>query len=111
MTERSGDAALAEDLLSRMERNHADFTLTFFRLREAAAGVDGDGGVRALFTVPEEYDQWQALWRARLQEERRMEKERSLVMRAASPLFIPRNHLVEEALTAAAEREDFKPFE
>jgi uncharacterized protein YdiU (UPF0061 family) len=32
-------------------------------------------------------------------------------MRAANPAFIPRNHLVEAALTAAVERADFAPFE
>ena len=37
-TEREGDAALAEDLLERMAANRADFTLTFRRLCDAAAG-------------------------------------------------------------------------
>jgi serine/tyrosine/threonine adenylyltransferase len=32
-------------------------------------------------------------------------------MRAVNPRFIPRNHLVEATLVAAAEREDFRPFE
>jgi uncharacterized protein YdiU (UPF0061 family) len=32
-------------------------------------------------------------------------------MRAANPAFIPRNHLVEEAIAAAVTRDDFGPFE
>jgi uncharacterized protein YdiU (UPF0061 family) len=32
-------------------------------------------------------------------------------MKAVNPAFIPRNHLVEEALTAAVERGDLAPFE
>ena len=32
-------------------------------------------------------------------------------MRAANPAFIPRNHLVEEAISAAVSKEDFSPFE
>ena len=32
-------------------------------------------------------------------------------MRAVNPAFIPRNHLVEAALNAAIERDDFAPFE
>jgi uncharacterized protein YdiU (UPF0061 family) len=32
-------------------------------------------------------------------------------MRAANPAYIPRNHRVEAAITAATEREDFGPFE
>ena len=34
-----------------------------------------------------------------------------MAMRAVNPAFIPRNHLVEAALAAAAERADFQPFE
>ena len=32
-------------------------------------------------------------------------------MRANNPAFIPRNHLVEEAIVAAVKNEDFFPFE
>ena len=32
-------------------------------------------------------------------------------MRLANPAFIPRNHVVEAALDAAIERQDFQPFE
>jgi uncharacterized protein YdiU (UPF0061 family) len=32
-------------------------------------------------------------------------------MRAANPAFIPRNHLVEEAIAAAISKGDFSPFE
>jgi uncharacterized protein YdiU (UPF0061 family) len=32
-------------------------------------------------------------------------------MRQINPLFIPRNHLVEAALNAATERQDFQRFE
>jgi uncharacterized protein YdiU (UPF0061 family) len=32
-------------------------------------------------------------------------------MRAANPVFIPRNHLVEEVITAAVSNGDFSPFE
>ena len=37
--------------------------------------------------------------------------ERLAVMRAANPAFIPRNHLVEEAISAAVNNGDFAPFE
>ena len=32
-------------------------------------------------------------------------------MRAANPAVIPRNHLVEEAISAAVNKSDFAPFE
>ena len=111
MTERDGDAALVQDLLDRMAANRADFTLTFRRLCDAAERHQSDEGVRALFADPVAYDSWAAAWRKRLGEESATKEERAIEMRKANPAFIPRNHLVEAALNAAVERQDFQPFE
>jgi uncharacterized protein YdiU (UPF0061 family) len=111
LTERDGDAALAENLLELMAANRADFTLTFRRLCDAAAGPEGDQGVRVLFTDPEAYDSWATEWRRRLEEEPVSGQVRAAAMRKANPAFIPRNHMVEAALDAAVERQDFQPFE
>jgi uncharacterized protein YdiU (UPF0061 family) len=110
-TERDGDAALAEDLLDRMAANRADFTLTFRRLCGAAAGLEGDSGVRALFDNPDAFDAWAVGWRKRLEEEHASAQERAAAMQMANPAFIPRNHIVEAALDAAVSQQDFKPFE
>jgi serine/tyrosine/threonine adenylyltransferase len=110
-TERDEDLALAEDLLERMAANGADFTLTFRRLCDAAAGVEGDIGVRELFVVPRAYDEWAAQWRKRLADESISPDARVAAMRKANPAFIPRNHLVEEALNAAMWNQNFHPFE
>ncbi len=109
--EREGDLALVQDLLQRMAANHADFTLTFHRLCNAAAGIERDAEVRALFADPVAYDGWAARWRRRLDDETALPEERSKAMRQSNPAFIPRNHLVEAALNAAVTREDFQPFE
>ena len=111
VVEREGDAALAENLLQCMAANHADFTLTFRRLCDAAAGPKGDAGVRALFADPIAYDGWAAGWRRRLEEEVADGQARTAAMRRMNPAFIPRNHLVEAALDAANSRQDFQPFE
>jgi uncharacterized protein YdiU (UPF0061 family) len=110
-TEREDDAALAENLLECMATNRADFTLTFRRLCDAAAGPEGDRAVRALFAEPGSYDTWAAAWRRRLQQEFDSGQQRAAAMRRANPAFIPRNHLVESALDAAVQRNDFEPFE
>jgi len=110
-TERDEDLALAEDLLERMAANRADFTLTFRRLCDAAAGVEGDARVRELFAVPRAYDEWAAQWRQRLAEESVSPDARAAAMRKANPAVIPRNHIVEEALNAAMWKQDFQPFE
>jgi serine/tyrosine/threonine adenylyltransferase len=110
-TEREGDVALAESLLERMFANHTDFTLTFRRLCDAAVGPEGDAEVRALFDDAEAYNVWAAGWRRRLEEEPGSRQDRAAAMRMANPAFIPRNHLVEEALNAAIERQDYQLFE
>lgn len=111
VVEREGDANLVENLLQCMATNRADFTLTFRRLCDAAAGPEGDAGVRTLFADPAAYDGWAAGWHSRLEEEFADGQARSAAMRRMNPAFIPRNHLVEAALDAASLRQDFKPFE
>ena len=95
-----------------MARNGADFTLTFRGLCDAASGPDGDAAVRSLFTDPTAYDSWAESWRARLADDGEPTGERrATAMRAVNPAFIPRNHLVEEALSAAVNDGDLSAFE
>ncbi len=70
-----------------------------------------DAIARALFADPAAYDAWASAWRRRLAEEPTEPRARRAAMRAENPAFIPRNHLVEAALDAAVQREDFGPFE
>jgi uncharacterized protein YdiU (UPF0061 family) len=110
-TQQDGDAALAEDLLERMAANHADFTLTFRRLSEAALSQDNDSTLRVLFDNPEAYDAWAIAWRRRMQLEDVSPEARAAAMRRVNPAFIPRNHLVEAVINAATEQQNFQPFE
>ena len=105
------DTLLAKDLLDRMAANSADFTLTFRRLCDAAGCADKGEDVRRGFLDPGAFDEWAARWRERLSAEGGDPAERLTVMRNANPAFIPRNHLVEEAITAAQDQGDFQPFE
>ena len=100
-TEREGDDGLAQDLLKLMAADGADFTLTFRRLCDGAAAAATSFKDAAAFAA------WSDRWTARLDGER----DAGATMRAANPAFIPRNHLVEAAITAAAERSDYQPFE
>ncbi len=108
-SEREGDDALVTDLLARMAANQVDFTLFFRRLCDAAAGAQD--GVRALFMDPCAFDEWLVRWRARLEFEGRPVEEIAAAMRLVNPMYIPRNHLVQEVIEAAVERQDFGPFE
>jgi serine/tyrosine/threonine adenylyltransferase len=105
-----GDAALAEDFLDAMQRNQADFTLTFRGLCDAAETESGDVTVRALFANPRDYDEWAARWRTRLNRDPLNPSERALAMRQVNPAVIPRNHRIEQVIKAAVEAQDFGPF-
>jgi serine/tyrosine/threonine adenylyltransferase len=109
--EREGDAALAQDLLTRVAENYTDFTLFFRLLCEASAGAKGHAAVRAMFADGRAYDPWAARWVRRMTEDTMDPAARAAAMRAVNPAYIPRNHLVEEALDAAVTRQDFAPFE
>jgi uncharacterized protein YdiU (UPF0061 family) len=88
-----------------MAENTADFTLTFRALADAIQG--NAAPARAQFADTAAFDVWAEAWQARLAQE----AEPARLMRAANPAFIPRNHLVEAAIRAAEDRDDFRPFE
>lgn len=109
---REEDAALASDLLDRMADNNVDFTLFFRRLAGAVEPpATAAGGARNLFEDPLAFDDWAQSWRLRLTSEGTAAAECRTRMRAANPMFIPRNHLVEEVIVAAVEQGDLAPFE
>ena len=110
-TERAEDAALGRDLLETMAANRADFTLTFRRLSDAAAGSQDDASLRSLFADPLACDRWIARWRERLACEDMEPEARRTAMKAVNPAYIPRNHHVEVIIRAAVDRDDFGPLE
>ena len=104
------DPVLIKDFLDLMTANKADFTLTFRRLSDAAGDPSSDSEARALFADPTAFDAFAVRWRERLAQEGGDPAERAADMKATNPAFIPRNHLVEEALSAAADG-NLQPFE
>jgi serine/tyrosine/threonine adenylyltransferase len=107
-TEDEADLNLATGFLAAMEGKNVDYTLAFRYLADAVLGREEP--IRALFADPSAYDVWSGHWRARLAREAVAPLVRAQAMRRASPAFIPRNHRVEEALSAAVERGDYAPF-
>ncbi|MGD9783294.1 MAG: YdiU family protein [Hyphomicrobiaceae bacterium] len=110
-TRRSHDLALVGELLSLMAVGKADFTLTFRALAHAAADIEREVDVVEQFAPPADPRPWLDLWRRRLAEEGGDMREQSAAMLRANPLYIPRNHLVEEMIAVAVEQDDFAPFE
>jgi len=98
------DLALVQALLAWMEQTEADFTNTFRALSSPA-----------LLAQPayqtEAFQAWHARWSVRRQQEPTDAAEQLALMQAANPDVIPRNHLVEAALTAAEQEGDLTHLE
>lgn len=107
----AGDQALIEALFDTMAAGHADFTLVFFHLSQLGVTPSArDSTCRDLFDEPARFDAWAGQWRARLSEETTSDAARQAGMRAVNPVYIPRNHLVEAAIRAAEDHDDFSLF-
>jgi uncharacterized protein YdiU (UPF0061 family) len=114
VTSEEDDPALVRALLDLMQRAGADYTLTFRRLCDTAdAGATSSSGAEGILGAapPIELAHWISAWRSRLARDPQPPAERARAMRTANPAYIPRNHRVEAAITAATEREDFGPFD
>ncbi len=103
-----GDGELIEALLGMMESAEADFTSTFRGLAKVLRGASAD---EALQLNPEELAAWMPRWRARLDREGAPADAIATAMDGVNPIYIPRNHRTEEALEAAVQDGDMRPFD
>ena len=93
-------APLVDELLTLLRADRVDHT-SFFRGLGAAARGDA-GPARSLLLDLPAFDAWTERWRALDPDPEAMDR--------ANPVYVPRNHLVEEALAAAGEG-DLDPLE
>ncbi len=99
--EQQGDAQLIDELLALLHRQNVDFTSYF---RALSSSVRGDSKrVTALFPEPSGFDEWSVGHRARLSSRSCDPHAVAAAMDRVNPVYIPRNHQVEEALTAASD--------
>jgi uncharacterized protein YdiU (UPF0061 family) len=90
------DKHLIFELLTWMENNKADFTNTFCNLM-------GIQSIKDPIYQNQEYLNWTAKWKKRLEKNNTGKEKYLELMRSVNPIFIPRNHKVEEALKDASE--------
>ena len=104
----AGDEALARDWLALLQAQAVDHTLAWRYLADA---VDSEGlRLQALFEDTRPLLDWLTRWRSRGALEAPPPAQRASAMRRTSPLYIARNHRVEEALAAASADGDLEPF-
>lgn len=90
----TGDLELAQSLLRWMQNVGADFTNTFRDLSEHASPAGAQYNTA-------DFQEWFSQWQLRLSRENRSSEDARAAMRSVNPAIIPRNHRVEQALSAA----------
>jgi uncharacterized protein YdiU (UPF0061 family) len=91
------DRPLVDDLLTLLESQRVDWTRFFRALSGYLRGRPEPA--RSLFADPEVFEAWAQRWQARPCSDR---EAVATAMDRVNPVYVPRNHLVEEALTAAS---------
>jgi protein adenylyltransferase len=100
--------ALSGDLLDLMREHGADHASTF---RALAASLRGEpAAMRALFEESPAFGAWERRWREQIRLAQTPLGEIADAMDRVNAVYIPRNHQVEAALTAATAG-DLEPFE
>ncbi|MGH7945961.1 MAG: protein adenylyltransferase SelO family protein, partial [Opitutaceae bacterium] len=97
-TEEPDDPALIEMLLTWMQKTNADFTNSFAGLAHATP-------THLAESRDEDFLRWHERWLARLGRQPQSRAESEAIQRSHNPAFIPRNHRVEAALTAAGQND------
>jgi uncharacterized protein YdiU (UPF0061 family) len=96
-------SALMQECLDLLSAQEIDFTL-FFRHLTRVAGGENSKTLAAMFSNSEPFGKWFAKWRSEANPAKHL-----VEMRAANPIFIPRNHRIERAIQSAYSG-DFVPF-
>ena len=101
------DADLINAMFDAMEGQNVDYTQFF---RNLATAADGNSApLEALFDDPADITNWLEKWQDRCQRAPLPPTERAAAMDQVNPIYIARNHKVEEALQAAT-KGDLAPF-
>lgn len=92
---------LVSDLLHMLHTQSVDYTQFF---RSLSSVVNGDSSAaRNSFMNIEQYDAWESRWKELISRESQSSADIAASMNLVNPIYIARNHLVEEALAAATE--------
>ena len=107
-TNQPDTVTLAGDLLTVLSSTRADFTLAFRHLYELCQTGEEESFL-ALFAEPQAAKDWLSSFRTAFKADPGDLQPRLEAMRLANPLYIPRNHRIEEAIAAALQGDD-APF-
>ncbi|MBR7798659.1 protein adenylyltransferase SelO [Undibacterium fentianense] len=104
--ETEDDQTLYESYLEIMANGLTDFTLAFRRLSQISKhNEDQDQQLRDLFIDRSGLDAWLRQYRQRLQRETLSDEERRIRMNLINPKFVLRNHLAQQAIQKAENKD------
>jgi len=95
LAEAPDNLAFIKDTLAAMAAGEVDFTLFFRRLTDLASGEGESDAVVELFKHREAAERWLEDW------QQHHDAKAIHGMRESNPVYIPRNHRVEQAIVAA----------
>ncbi|MEE4278721.1 MAG: YdiU family protein [Halieaceae bacterium] len=95
------DRDLAESLFTALAEDRADFTLAFRFLAEQIAPMEPASSIGDIFEPGPRLLEWLPRWMQRQAREAASAEQRQGDMLQANPVFIPRNHLVQRAISEA----------
>ncbi len=96
---KSEDVLLVEEFLMLLQKYKIDFTLGFRNLNQQGESKEND------------FKDWSTKWKLRILENKRTLEQTRISMDSVNPVLIPRNHLVEAAINAASQANNFVPLE
>ncbi len=109
----ASDRGLMDDLFEALDADGVDFTQFFRGLGETLRGADpqsdADMTLRGLVPADSDLSRWVDRWRARQGDNKDAARRTADAMDRVNPIYVPRNHKVEETLEAGTVG-DYAPF-
>lgn len=101
---------LIDGLLNLMADNSLDFTLTFRSLAESLSSENEPSPFSNILPLPSTLNEWRDLWHAEREKQGISTIATQEKMHQVNPAFIPRNHIIEAAISDATHHDDFSLF-
>jgi uncharacterized protein YdiU (UPF0061 family) len=101
------DIAIMEEFLELLQTQQVDYTNAFRSLYLSYRNPEDSDTLNSLFSDSSSLQVWHSKWRKRLDREKNVPDGNYERMRVSNPAFIPRNHLVEEAIEAGVKHADY----
>ncbi len=98
------DVKIINEFLELIRVENLDFTISFRNLSNI---INKTEKINENLKRKERFNEWILSWKKRLEKEKLEKSKIAIKMKKINPYYIPRNHLVEAAIDAAVNKDDF----